>query len=69
MRLVDEDEGFVNDALGAVEFHQVALALQDGEVAAASQVPQAHVGIVAVFIVLRGPPSITIIFFIAVFVF
>ena len=47
MRLVDEGEGFVDDTLGTVEFHQVALTLQDGEVAATGQFPKAHVGITA----------------------
>lgn len=43
--MVDEGEGLVDDTVGTVELHQVALALKDGEVAATGQFPQAHVGI------------------------
>ena len=48
--LVDEGEGFVGNALGGVEFHQVLLALQDGVVTAADNLPEIHVAVVVVVV-------------------
>lgn len=50
MCLVDEGEGFVGYALGGVEFHQVLLALQDGVVTAADNLPEIHVAVVVVVV-------------------
>ena len=50
MCLVDEGEGFVGYALGGVEFHQMLLALQDGVVTAADNLPEIHVAVVVVVV-------------------
>ena len=48
MCLVDKGEGLIGDATRRVEFHQVLLALKDGEVTATGDSPGIHIALVEV---------------------